>query len=87
MLHLLAGGFSEHAIARQLVVSSATVHTHVIHIYQKLDVHDRDGAVEWYHAQGREINLFSGWTGAGAAARMSARWLATSAAGEDRCAL
>ena len=39
VLRLLARGHTEHAIAERLIVSSATVHTHVIHIYQKLDVH------------------------------------------------
>jgi ATP/maltotriose-dependent transcriptional regulator MalT len=56
VLRLLAMGYSEHAIADRLVVSPATVHMHVLHIYQKLDVHGRDAAVDWYHAQGKEIN-------------------------------
>jgi DNA-binding NarL/FixJ family response regulator len=56
VMRRLAMGFSEAAISEQLSVSQATVHTHVNHIYNKLDVHDRDGAVAWYHARREEIN-------------------------------
>ena len=45
MLHLLARGRSNAAIARELVVGDATVKTHVARIFTKLDLHDRAQAV------------------------------------------
>ncbi len=41
VLALLADGLDAAAIARELGVSGSTVHTHVIHVYGKLDVHSR----------------------------------------------
>ncbi|WP_052890319.1 LuxR C-terminal-related transcriptional regulator [Thermogemmatispora carboxidivorans] len=45
VLRLLAVGYSNADIARELVVSVNTVRTHVRHIYQKLNVHSRHRAV------------------------------------------
>lgn len=45
VLQLMAGGLSGPAIAAQLVVSPATVKTHLEHIYAKLGVPDRAAAV------------------------------------------
>jgi DNA-binding NarL/FixJ family response regulator len=45
VLHLLAQGCANADIARQLVVSDATVKTHVARIFSKLDLHDRAQAV------------------------------------------
>lgn len=44
VLKLLAQGFSNPAISEQLFISPHTVKTHVVHIYEKLDVHDRTQA-------------------------------------------
>ena len=41
VLHLISQGLSEHAIARKLFVSRATVHTHSIRVFNKLGVHSR----------------------------------------------
>jgi DNA-binding CsgD family transcriptional regulator len=45
VLELAAEGCSGPMIARELVVSVATVRTHFEHIYEKLNVRDRAGAV------------------------------------------
>jgi DNA-binding NarL/FixJ family response regulator len=44
VLRLLVTGRSEKRIARDLFVSPATVHTHVVHIYGKAGVSTRAGA-------------------------------------------
>jgi DNA-binding NarL/FixJ family response regulator len=45
VLRLVARGFSNADIARELVVGDATVKTHVARIFSKLDLHDRAQAV------------------------------------------
>jgi DNA-binding CsgD family transcriptional regulator len=45
VLELAAEGNSRASIARKLLVSQATVRTHLEHIYAKLEVHDRAAAV------------------------------------------
>ena len=45
VLRLVARGLSNGDIARELVLGDATVKTHVAHIFQKLDLHDRAQAV------------------------------------------
>lgn len=45
VLELAAEGCSGPMIARQLWISAATVRTHFAHIYEKLNVNDRAGAV------------------------------------------
>jgi DNA-binding NarL/FixJ family response regulator len=45
VLHLIARGCSNADIARELVVSDATVKTHVARIFSKLELHDRAQAV------------------------------------------
>ncbi|MGH8889089.1 MAG: response regulator [Acidothermaceae bacterium] len=45
VLRLVATGRSNHDIARELVVSEATVKTHLARIFTKLDLHDRAQAV------------------------------------------
>jgi DNA-binding NarL/FixJ family response regulator len=44
VLRLLARGRSNKEIARQLVVTESTVHTHVINVYGKIGVNSRAGA-------------------------------------------
>jgi LuxR family maltose regulon positive regulatory protein len=53
VLRLLAAGLSNAAIARELVLEVSTVKTHLLHIYTKLDVHDRHAAI----TQARSLNL------------------------------
>ncbi len=45
VLRLVADGFSNKEIASELHVSPATVKTHLIHVFRKLDVNDRTAAV------------------------------------------
>jgi DNA-binding NarL/FixJ family response regulator len=45
VLARVAAGDSNAAIARALFVSEATVKTHLLHVYEKLGVRDRTGAV------------------------------------------
>ena len=45
VLRLVAAGSSNKEIAEQLFISEATVKTHLLHIYTKLGVNDRAGAV------------------------------------------
>lgn len=53
VLHLLADGASNQQIAHQLVISLHTVKLHVKHIFNRLAVTNRTGAV----ARGRELGL------------------------------
>jgi LuxR family maltose regulon positive regulatory protein len=53
VLHLIAEGLSNYAIARKLFLSTGTVKVHLKHIYGKLDVNSRTQAV----ARLRELNL------------------------------
>jgi DNA-binding CsgD family transcriptional regulator len=46
MVDLLAGGASTEAIAERLVLSPATVYSHVKSLLRKLGVHSRRDAVE-----------------------------------------
>ena len=43
VLRLLARGMSKKQIARALVIAPGTVHTHTVHIYEKLGVSTRAG--------------------------------------------
>ncbi len=52
VLTALARGHTNREIARQLRVSEATVKTHLLHIYPKLSVADRTGAVTAALARG-----------------------------------
>jgi DNA-binding NarL/FixJ family response regulator len=45
VLRLVAQGLTNRAIARRLRISEATVKTHLVHIYTKLDVDGRTAAV------------------------------------------
>jgi LuxR family maltose regulon positive regulatory protein len=46
VLRLLEAGLSRQEIARELSISENTVKTHLYHIYQKLNVTNRDDAIE-----------------------------------------
>ena len=45
VLALVAQGASNPEIARQLFLSEATVKTHLLHVFEKLEVRDRTRAV------------------------------------------
>ncbi|MCZ4124533.1 response regulator [Streptomyces sp. H39-S7] len=45
ILRLLAEGLANKQISRRLFISEATVKTHLVHIYDKLDVDSRTGAI------------------------------------------
>lgn len=45
VLQLVAQGLSNPAIAKELFVSAATVKTHLLHVFEKLEVSDRTRAV------------------------------------------
>lgn len=45
VLELVAAGRTNRAVARTLAISEATVKTHLVHIFRKLDVDDRTSAV------------------------------------------
>ena len=52
MLALIAEGLSNAQIAERLVVSAATVKTHVNHIFAKAGVRDRAQAVVYAYSRG-----------------------------------
>jgi DNA-binding NarL/FixJ family response regulator len=52
VVRLVAEGLSNRQIARQLVLSEATVKTHLNHVLSKLDVDGRPGLVAWAWRQG-----------------------------------
>ncbi|GAB3699920.1 response regulator [Nocardiopsis oceani] len=45
ILRLLAKGMSNRAISRELFISEATVKTHLVHVFDKLDVDNRTAAI------------------------------------------
>jgi len=53
ILQLIAAGFSNQAIAAQLVIAPATAKRHVSNLYRKLDVHRRTSAI----SRARELGL------------------------------
>jgi DNA-binding NarL/FixJ family response regulator len=52
VLSLIAAGLTNVEIAERLVVSGATVKSHVNHIFAKAGVRDRAQAVVYAHAHG-----------------------------------
>ena len=52
VVRLVAEGLSNQQIARRLVVSEATVKTHLNHVLSKLDVDGRPGLVAWAWRRG-----------------------------------
>ncbi len=47
ILTLIAKGFTNSEIAERLTLSINTVKTHRLHVYQKLDLHDRAALVDY----------------------------------------
>jgi DNA-binding NarL/FixJ family response regulator len=52
ILQLLAQGLSNRALSKALFISEATVKTHLLHIYEKLEVNDRAAAVAVAYERG-----------------------------------
>jgi ATP/maltotriose-dependent transcriptional regulator MalT len=52
VLSLIARGETNRGAAARLFISEATVNTHLIHIYEKLDVNDRAAAVAAAYERG-----------------------------------
>lgn len=52
VLRLVAAGATNRAVARQLHVSEATIKTHLLHVYAKLEVRDRAAAVAVAYERG-----------------------------------
>jgi DNA-binding NarL/FixJ family response regulator len=52
VLRLVAAGATNQAAARELLVSEATIKTHLIHVYAKLGVRDRAAAVATAYKRG-----------------------------------
>lgn len=52
VLKLIAGGLSNQEIAAELVVSEATVKTHINHVYSKVGARDRAQAVHYAYTHG-----------------------------------
>ena len=52
VVRLVAEGLSNRQVARRLVVSEATVKTHLNHVLAKLDVDGRPGLVAWAWRRG-----------------------------------
>ena len=52
MLQLVADGSSNREIGQQLMLSEATVKSHLVHIYDKLGVRSRTSAVASAREQG-----------------------------------
>ncbi len=52
VLTLIAGGETNRGAATRLFISEATVKTHLLHIYEKLDVNDRAAAVAAAYERG-----------------------------------
>ena len=52
VLQLVAGGASNREIGQQLMLSEATVKSHLVHIYDKLGVRSRTSAVASAREQG-----------------------------------
>ncbi|MBB3038155.1 DNA-binding NarL/FixJ family response regulator [Hoyosella altamirensis] len=61
ILSMVADGLTNRQIARKLLISEATVKTHLQHLYSKLDVRDRASAV----ASGYKLGLLPGGSEAG----------------------
>jgi LuxR family maltose regulon positive regulatory protein len=53
VLHLIAAGYSNREIARELVIALGTVKKHINNIFGKIDAHSRTQAV----ARARELGL------------------------------
>jgi ATP/maltotriose-dependent transcriptional regulator MalT len=52
VLRLVAAGTTNREAARRLLISEATVKTHLLHLYEKLGVKDRAAAVSAAYQQG-----------------------------------
>lgn len=52
MLQLVADGLSNATISKRIHLSQATVKSHLVHIYTKLNVDSRTAAVAAAHQQG-----------------------------------
>ncbi len=52
MLALIAQGVTNRGAAARLFISEATVKTHLLHIYEKLEVNDRAAAVAAAYERG-----------------------------------
>lgn len=54
IIRLVARGESNAQIAAALFISPTTVHHHLDHIYEKLDIHNRAALTRWHLQGGRK---------------------------------
>jgi DNA-binding CsgD family transcriptional regulator len=58
IVRLAAQGATDDQIAAQLAISPSTVHSHLMHAYQKARVHRRRDLIMWFRRQHEPLYAF-----------------------------